>query len=198
MNPVSAESLLLVPDLIQRFDFALIFGDDRPVELELGCGDGSFLLEWSALNPTRNFLGVERLKGRMQKLDKKGRRRGLTNLRGLRLEATYVLEWLVPAASLAALHVYFPDPWPKARHHKRRLVQAPFAAQAARALRPGGVLHLRTDHAEYFSVLLPRLRKTLQVEEHPAPWPDAPRGRTVWPRPSPARPPRRRRQAASR
>ena len=148
--PTPPPSLLLPPDILHRLDFAKIFGNGRPVELELGCGDGSFLLKWSALHPERNFVGVERLKGRVTKIDRKGRRQGLINLRGLRLEAAYVLEWMIPAASLSALHVYFPDPWPKKRHHKRRLIQTPFTELAARALRPDGVLYLRTDHAGYF------------------------------------------------
>lgn len=144
-------SLLLAPDIVHQIDFVTAFGNRNPVELELGCGDGSFLLTWAAQCPERNFLGVERLKGRMTKIDRKGRRLGLSNVRGLRLEATYVLEWMIPLQSLAALHVYFPDPWPKKRHHKRRLIQGPFTELAARALAPNGVLYLRTDHEEYFA-----------------------------------------------
>ena len=157
-------SLLLPPDILHRLDFARIFGNTNPVELELGCGDGSFLLQWTALHPDRNFLGVERLKGRVTKIDRKGRRQGLRNLRGLRLEATYVLEWMVPAASLSALHVYFPDPWPKKRHHKRRLIQTPFTEMAARALRPDGVLYLRTDHTEYFRQMEEVMAATMEFE----------------------------------
>lgn len=164
-------SLLLPPDIVRRIDLSSAFGNPRPVELELGCGDGSFLLQWAARNPDRNFLGVERLKGRVTKIDRKGRRAGLANLRGLRLEATYVLEWMIPAGSLAAIHVYFPDPWPKTRHHKRRLIQAPFTELAARALAPGGVLYLRTDHVEYFAQMeevMQAAAKFERVAESPA------------------------------
>ncbi len=157
-------SLLLPPDILHRLDFARIFGNAHPVELELGCGDGSFLLQWAALHPDRNFLGVERLKGRVTKIDRKGRRLGLRNLRGLRLEATYVLEWMVPATSLSALHVYFPDPWPKKRHHKRRLIQTPFTELAARALLPEGILYLRTDHTEYFQQMEEVMAATTEFE----------------------------------
>lgn len=143
-------SLLLPPDILNRLDFPAVFGNAHPVELELGCGDGSFLLQWAARHPERNFLGVERLKGRLTKIDRKGRRQGLHHLRGLRLEAGYVLEWKLAPGSLSAIHVYFPDPWPKKRHHKRRLVQAPFTELAASVLAPGGHLYLRTDHREYF------------------------------------------------
>ncbi len=148
---VSEPSLMLPPNILHQLQFAQIYGNDRPVELELGCGDGSFLLKWAGLNPDRNYLGVERLKGRVLKIDRKGRRLGLHNLRGLRLEAAYVLEWMIPERSLAALHVYFPDPWPKKRHHRRRLIQSPFTELAARVLEPGGWVYLRTDHVEYFT-----------------------------------------------
>lgn len=148
--PTLPESLALRPDIMQRLDFEALFGNAHPVELELGAGDGSFLLHHAAAHPDLNFLGVERLLGRLRKIDRKGRRLGLANLRALRLEASYVLEWMIPKASLAAIHVYFPDPWPKRRHWKRRLVNHRFTTLAARALAPGGRLYVRTDDASYF------------------------------------------------
>jgi tRNA (guanine-N7-)-methyltransferase len=93
---------------------------------------------------------VERLLGRIKKLDKKGRRLGLVNLRGVRIESSYFLEWLLPAHAAAALHVYFPDPWPKLKHRRHRLVNERFPALARAALAPGGRVFLRTDHADYF------------------------------------------------
>ena len=161
-SPVTEASLLLPPDILQRIDFAQVFGNQQRVELELGCGDGSFLLQWAGLNPTRNYLGVERLKGRIAKIDRKGRRLGLKNLRGLRLEVSYVLEWMVPADSITALHVYFPDPWPKKRHHRRRLIQVPFTELTARALQSNGVVYLRTDHIEYFT----QMRAVFDASSH--------------------------------
>jgi len=146
--------LILPPDILNRIDFAACFPSSQPVELELGAGDGSFLLRYSALHPERNFLGVERLLGRLRKIDRKGRRLGLTNLRALRLEAAYVLEWMIQPASLAALHVYFPDPWPKRRHWKRRLINERFTRLAARALQPGGRFSVRTDDASYFEQMV--------------------------------------------
>lgn len=89
--------------------------------------------------------------GRMAKLDKKGRRLGLTNLRGIRIESAYFLQYLLPPHSAGALHIYFPDPWPKKRHHKNRLINETFPALTRAALAPGGVVFLRTDDAPYFS-----------------------------------------------
>ncbi|MSU85342.1 MAG: tRNA (guanosine(46)-N7)-methyltransferase TrmB [Pedosphaera sp.] len=148
------DTILIRPDILSRLDFAVLFGNTAPVELELGAGDGSFLLQYSAAHPEVNFLGVERLFGRLRKIDRKGRRQGLKNLRGLRLEATYLMGWMIAPASLSAIHVYFPDPWPKKRHHRRRLINPAFAALAAQSLRPGGRFHCRTDDASYFEQML--------------------------------------------
>jgi len=148
------DSLVLPQDIMNRIQFSVCFPADQPVELELGAGDGSFILKYSALHPERNFLAVERLLGRLRKIDRKGRRLGLTNLRALRLEAAYVLEWMIQPASLSALHVYFPDPWPKRRHWKRRLINHRFTELAARALKPGGRFFVRTDDASYFEQMV--------------------------------------------
>jgi hypothetical protein len=129
------DALLVRPDIMQRLDFVALFGNAQPVELELGSGDGSFLAQYASRWPDRNFLGVERLLGRLRKLDRKGRRAGLVNLRGLQLEAAYVLEWMVPAASLSALHVYF-DQMNEVFH-----AQTGFAP----ATEPAELLALKTD-----------------------------------------------------
>ena len=142
---------ILRPSIVERLDWAASFGNPGPVELELGAGDGSFLIHYAATQRETNFLGVERLLGRLRKIDRKARRLGLTNVRALRLEAAYLLEWMIPAGSLQAIHVYFPDPWPKRRHWKRRLVNSVFTGLASKALRPGGVVFLRTDDVSYFA-----------------------------------------------
>jgi tRNA (guanine-N7-)-methyltransferase len=120
------------------------------LEVELGCGDASFLVEYARQNPRTNFVGVERLLGRIQKLDRKGRRLALQNLRGVRIESAYFLKFLLPAGLARALHIYFPDPWPKKKHRHHRLVADGFPALARTALQSGGVVFLRTDDADYF------------------------------------------------
>lgn len=127
-----------------------LFARPQPLEVELGSGDATFLVEYARRHPTVNFLGVERLLGRLQKLDRKGRRLGLTNLRGVRIESAYFLQYLLPPRAAAALHVYFPDPWPKKKHRRLRLINGNFPALARRALVSGGTVFLRTDDADYF------------------------------------------------
>jgi len=152
---VTPRSLLFKPaSIVERLDLGAMFPRAQPLEVELGSGDGSFLAQWAAANPERNFIGVERLLGRLRKLDRKGQRAGLANLRILRIEAAYCVEYLLPPASLSALHIYFPDPWPKRKHRKKRLVNEHFGERAALALAPGGVVHLRTDDADYFAQML--------------------------------------------
>lgn len=131
-----------------------IFGRTGPLEVELGSGDGSFIVEWARRHPDRDFLAVERLLGRIRKIDRKAQRASLTNLKALRIEASYCLEYLLPPASVESLHIYFPDPWPKRRHHKNRLVNERFPSLAWRCLSPGAQVHLRTDDASYFEQML--------------------------------------------
>jgi tRNA (guanine-N7-)-methyltransferase len=139
-----------LPSIVERIDPAAVFSKLQPLEVELGCGDASFLVEYARQNPDRNFIGVERLLGRIQKLDRKGRRAGLSNLRGVRIESAYFLQYLLPPHAASAVHVYFPDPWPKKKHRRHRLINDGFPALARAALAPGGVVYLRTDDADYF------------------------------------------------
>lgn len=139
-----------LPSILKRIELTNLFTSQRPLEVELGSGDGSFLTGYSLSHPERNFIGVERLLGRLRKLDRKGRRAGLTNLRGVRIESSYFLEYLLPARAAAALHIYFPDPWPKRKHHRHRLINERFPDLARQALARGGAVHLRTDDEEYF------------------------------------------------
>ena len=152
--PAAEGALLLRADIMERFDFGAIFGNSQPVELELGAGDGSFIGAYAALHPEHNFLAVERLLGRLRKIDRKGRRAGVLNLRGVRVEAAYLLEWMIRPETLSAIHVYFPDPWPKRKHWRRRLINESFTRLARTALLPDGVVYLRTDDESYFNQMV--------------------------------------------
>jgi len=139
---------------VEALRFDDVFDIPRPVELEIGSGDGSFLARYAELNRGTNFLGIERLLGRLRKLDKKARKLGLDNLKIIRLEAAYFTAYLLPPRSLRAIHIYFPDPWPKAKHERHRLIQPEFLKSARRALADGGTLYLRTDDVTYFEQML--------------------------------------------
>ncbi|MEZ5324979.1 MAG: tRNA (guanosine(46)-N7)-methyltransferase TrmB [Verrucomicrobiales bacterium] len=121
-----------------------------PLEIDLGCGDGSFLIDIASHLPERQFLGVERLLGRVRKVARKAERAGLANLQVLRLESAYTIGWILPDACISRVHLLFPDPWPKKRHHKNRFVQPDNIASIKRILCDGGEFLFKTDHEGYF------------------------------------------------
>ncbi len=150
-QPPPANVLLRLDSILEPLDLGVVFERPAPTEVELGSGDGGFLMRYARLHPERNFLGIERLLGRIRKLERKAPRLGLTNLRGLRIDAAYWLRYLTPKGSVHVFHIYFPDPWPKKRHRSRRLVNAEFVRLAHAALAPHGSVYLRTDDADYFA-----------------------------------------------
>lgn len=134
-------------------DFTALFGRTAPVEMEIGVGKGRFLLNAAAADRGHDFFGLEIEPAYAAIVRLRAEGAGLTNIRCERLDGkAFVLRRLAPE-SLVAMHVYFPDPWPKKRHHKRRLVDPEWAAAAARSLAPGGLLRIASDHAEYFAVM---------------------------------------------
>jgi tRNA (guanine-N7-)-methyltransferase len=100
--------------------------------------------------PHVNFLGIERMLRRVRKVDRKVQRLGLSNVRLLRIEAYYAVAFLMPPQAISAYYLFFPDPWPKRRHHGHRLFSPPFMDALARTIVPGGMLHIATDDASYF------------------------------------------------
>jgi tRNA (guanine-N7-)-methyltransferase len=139
-----------VEALPRPLDFELVFGNSNPVEMEIGSGKGTFLTEQAKARPQVNFFGIEWANWFYRYASDRLRRNGCANARMVRAEANYFLTEFVPDAILSVLHVYFPDPWPKKRHHKRRLIQAPFLKNVERVLAPGGRLQVVTDHQGYF------------------------------------------------
>jgi tRNA (guanine-N7-)-methyltransferase len=137
-------------DYFRRLEKSELVREGRPLEIDLGCGDGKFLLEMAAQYPERDFLGVERLLGRVRRVCKRICKLDLENARVLRLESRYTIEWLLPPESVARLHLLCPDPWPKMRHHRRRLIQEDFLQAVWTLLEQGGELLFKTDHPEYF------------------------------------------------
>lgn len=146
-----------VPDGDGPIDFVTLFGRRAPVVLEIGFGMGGTTVQIAAARPDTDFLGVEVYLPGVGSLLRQLHERGLTNLRVLRADASEVVMHRIGPGTLAGVHVYFPDPWPKKRHHKRRLLQPPFVALLASRLAPGGYLHCATDWRDYAEQMLATL-----------------------------------------
>jgi tRNA (guanine-N7-)-methyltransferase len=152
--------LFCLPFAEAPLDFARVFGNTHPVTLEIGFGMGAATALIAAENPGKNYLGVEVHRPGIGRLLWEIESRGLSNIRIVEADAAEVLEWMIPPESLAAFHIFFPDPWPKKRHHKRRLVRRPFTAALAEKLRPGGYVYMVTDWADYGDWALAELSAT--------------------------------------
>lgn len=131
----------------------LLFGNRQPVEVEIGPGTGTFLLAAAAERPETNFFAIENSHSRTRALQTVLDMRGLPNVRVIQGDAACIVARLVPDDSVAAYHVYFPDPWWKRRHQRRRLFSVPFVQSLARTLVAGGTLHLATDVEDVFALM---------------------------------------------
>jgi tRNA (guanine-N7-)-methyltransferase len=141
-------------------DLPALYGRDAPVGLEIGFGSGQALLDWAEAAPDWNLIGVEVYEPGIGALLKGMHERGLANIRIIARDAQEVVGQLIPTGSLAEVRIFFPDPWPKKRHHKRRLIQAPFVSQLADRMCPGALLRMATDWQPYAEQML----EVLQAE----------------------------------
>ncbi len=161
-------------DLPRPWDASAIFGREAPLEVEVGSGKGMFLLTAAQERPDTNFLGIELAEKYAEFCAARLARRKIANACAISADAGRVFAELLPDATLAAVHVYFPDPWWKARHKKRRVMNEGFVHQIERTLRVGGSLHFWSDVEEYFQTTLDMLRTEtrlvgpLPVAERPA------------------------------
>ncbi|MDD5564706.1 MAG: methyltransferase domain-containing protein [Thermoanaerobaculaceae bacterium] len=146
-------------------DAAGLFGAAVPLEVELGAGKGRFLLEWGAAHPGVGLIGVERARTYLEMAARRAARAGLANVRLLHTTAEDLLFRCLANGSVAAVHVYFPDPWPKTRHHKRRFFRPENVARLAEVLVPGGTLRVKTDHDDYAAAIAELL--AAEVRLHP-------------------------------
>jgi tRNA (guanine-N7-)-methyltransferase len=168
-----------IPYSSSTLDSAAIFGRRAPLVLEIGSGMGETTLAIAIAHPENDYVAVEVHLPGVGALLKGIEAAGITNLRVIRHDALEVLENMVADASLAGIHLFFPDPWPKKRHHKRRLAQPAFAALAARKLRPGGILHAATDWPEYAEQMLSVFSAEPALENTAAAYAPRPSGRPL-------------------
>jgi tRNA (guanine-N7-)-methyltransferase len=167
------DALEFVPEnYFASLDPEQLFGRNAPLEVDVGCGEGAFIVAMAAKNPAHNFLGIERLLGRVRKVCRRSARAGVGNVRLLRAESFYVVKHLLAPESVSVFHVMFPDPWPKRKHHRRRLINREFLDAARATLKSDGELRLTTDDADYFKWM----QKAVAAHEGFAqvPWPDDP------------------------
>lgn len=137
-----------------QIDFTEVFGSPKPIVLEIGFGNGDSLAEMAAADPGRNWLGIEVHRPGVGHLLLEIERRGLTNLKVMRHDAVEVLAQGIAPGSLNAVQLFFPDPWPKRRHHKRRILSPRLIELLAKTIRPGGVFHAATDWEPYAEQML--------------------------------------------
>jgi tRNA (guanine-N7-)-methyltransferase len=147
-----------------------VFSNEHPVEIEIGIGKGRFILDAARRREDVNYVGVEWAMKYLRMAHARCVRRELSNLRFVRADAREFVEFFVPERSVNAYHIYFPDPWPKKRHHKRRLFNREFLNEVERTLIPGGLLWLATDFAEYFEVMEDVLRESDRLREIDRVW----------------------------
>jgi tRNA (guanine-N7-)-methyltransferase len=165
--PPLPDSILTDPES-GRLDPRAWFRDPSlPFELEIGCGKGTFILEESRARPDTNFLGIEWEGEYYAYSADRLRRVNATNARMLRADATEFLRWRMPREAVRVIHLYFSDPWPKSKHHKNRVVQDRFLADAWRALVSGGELRIVTDHSEYWAWMEERFARWTIADRAP-------------------------------
>jgi tRNA (guanine-N7-)-methyltransferase len=156
--------------------WSVVFGNERPVEVEIGPGRGDVILAFASGSPGTNFFGIERTGGAAAAIAARAAQHGLTNVRVVAGDARYIVAHLIPAGSVAAYHLYFPDPWPKTRHRKRRLASEPFVRALARTLTRGGTVDVASDMRGVVDGFVAHLVRAGLVPEPP---PTAPGSRPI-------------------
>jgi len=153
--PVPAQNSvrIFLDDWLHPMPVHDLFPRQQPLEVDIGCGKGRFLLARAADHPDINFLGIDRMLRRIRKIDRKIVRRRQRNVRLMRMDACYATMHLLPARSVRTYYVFFPDPWPKKKHHGHRLFNAEYVDALHRTLQPDGTVHIATDHAPYFDAI---------------------------------------------
>ena len=167
-NDTVPSRVIPVDDPCVPLDIDRLFPGKYPLEVEIGSGSGRFLVSRAQTHPEVNYIAIERLLGRVRALDGRATRRGLDNIRIVRLEALYTLYYLLPRHGVSTVYVFFPDPWPKRRHHGHRLFSPVFLDALWHTLETGGCVQVATDHLDYFEEIRGRLGNDRRFAEVPA------------------------------
>lgn len=149
---------------LETLDFPRLFGNRNPVVLEIGSGKGRFLVTSALANPRHNYLGIEKSLHYHRVIESRIERRGLHNARVVNFDAALVLARMIPEGSIDEVYIYFPDPWPRPRERKRRIIRPSVVQDLQRVLRPGASGLYVTDHEEYFEKALPVLAMFFHIE----------------------------------
>ena len=166
MNISPDQSLIIeLNDITQKLILDGLFSQEQPIEIDIGCGKGRFLLSRATSHQQTNFIGIDRMNGRLGKLDRKIIRAELNNVRLIEMEAAYVITELLPADVISTYYIFFPDPWPKRKHHRRRLMSTEFLDALHRTMKTGGEINFSTDHLDYFEAGRKLLRADKRFEE---------------------------------
>lgn len=163
-KPLPPGNIAIRPEDLDNLRWPALFQNENPVEVEIGCGKAGFLLRRAQSHPEINFLGIEWANEFFHYAVDRMLRWKVSNVRIVRTDASQFVRLQCPRDSLSVLHIYHPDPWPKKRHHRRRLFQPPFVSAAAACLKPGGRLAIQTDHAEYFEIIAALVRAEPSLE----------------------------------
>ncbi len=172
-NPFSESDLVINPRAsgFHRLDLQVLFGNPNPVILEIGSGKGRFLIATAQERPDANLIGIEKSLHYHRVIRDRVLRRNITNVRLINHDAFLVLRDMIPEASIAELHIYFPDPWPRKKEQKRRIIRPEVLEEIRRVLVGGGSAIYVTDHREYFEVAAPLIEAAFRSERR-IPGPD--------------------------
>ena len=166
VNPIEKKSKTRVEEKYTPVVFSEYFGNTHPVEIEIGCGKGKFLVARAIENPGTNFLGIDRVSKFMNTGKMRAQKRALPNIRFLRAEARAFLTGAIAPASVSIFHIYFPDPWPKRRHQARRVFTPQLLELLHARLVPGGLIEIATDEKDYFAAMKKTIAATAQLWEN--------------------------------
>lgn len=166
-TPPEASPLLPLSAFETPLDWRRVFGRPGPVEVDIGSGKGRFLIESGRAHPERNFLGIERSLKWIRHAEERVVKSRLRNVRLVCADAAGLIAQVFPDASVSAYHLYHPDPWPKKRHHKRRIVKPEFVADLARTLERGGALSIQSDVRTLFEEIVQAVEANPDFEPVP-------------------------------